>query len=154
MHIFEKCLALAFSLIILGQAYLVRRYVGTWLFPACIFGLFWFGLTLIPLVVLLTVPIDPWGTGFILLCLAAFSFSVFFFPWSEAFKANGLKTQPTPPVYGSPFLKKTFYALSCATVACILIDSLAQGLSFHDLIFNLIAASAAYRDLVSYGYLT
>ncbi len=82
MHIFDKCLALVFSLMILGQAYLVRRYVGTWLFPACLFGLFWFGLAFIPLVVLPTVPIDPWGTGFILLCLAAFSFSAVFFPWS------------------------------------------------------------------------
>ncbi len=146
MHVFDKCVALVFSLMILGQAYLVRRYVGTWLFPACLFGLFWFGLTLIPLVVLLTVPIDPWGTGFILLCLAAFSFSVFFFPWSEAFKKNAVKREVTPLVYGSPFLKKMFYALVCATVACILADSFMQGISLHDLLFNLIAVSAAYRD--------
>jgi oligosaccharide repeat unit polymerase len=150
---FGKCLALVFSLMILGQAYVVRRYAGTWLFPACIFGLLWFGFTFVPLVVLFAVPIDPWGTGFILLCLSAFSFTAFLFPWSEAYKKNVLKREATPPVYESPFLKKTFYVLSSATVACILADTFAQGISLHDILFDLIATSALYRNFVSFDYL-
>jgi oligosaccharide repeat unit polymerase len=148
---FNKCLALAFSLMVLGQAYLVRRHVGTWLFPACLFGLFWFALTIIPLVALLTVPIDPWGTGFILVCLTVFSFTALFFPWSEAFKKNALKRQETP--LASPFLKRVFYALSSATVICVVLDSLAQGATFHDLLFDLIATAASYRDMVSFDTL-
>src|SRR6266436_455289 len=65
MHIYEKCFALVFSLMILGQAYLVRRYVGTWLFPACIFGLFWFGFTFFPLAILFWVPVNPYAIAFI-----------------------------------------------------------------------------------------
>jgi oligosaccharide repeat unit polymerase len=147
---FGKCLALVFSLMILGQAYLVRRRVGTWLFPACLFGLFWFGFTFVPLVVLLTVPIDPWGTGSILLCLMSFSFTAFLFPWSEAFKKNALKRQATPHVYESPFLRKVFYALSSVTLVCIVLDSLAQGISIHDLLYDLIATAAWYRNLDSF----
>jgi len=153
MHTIEKCLALAFSLMILGQAYYVRRIVGTWLFPACIFGLFWFGLTVIPLVVLLTVPIDPWGTAFILVCLIAFSFSAVLFPWSKAFKANALKNQLMSLDYASPFLNQVFYVLSLATVACIVIDSLAQGVTLRDLLFDLIATAASYREMASFDNL-
>ena len=153
MHTLEKCLALAFSLMILGQAYLVRRYVGTWLFPACLFGLFWFGFSFIPLVVLLTIPINPWGTGFILLCLAAFSFSAFPFRWSDAFKKNVLERETAAPLYSSSFVKRVFYALSSATVACILVDSLAQGATFHYLMFDLIATAATYRDMASFDNL-
>ena len=65
---FDKCLALSFSLMILGQAYLVRRYVGTWLFPACLFGLFWFGYTFVPLAILFWVPAEPYAIAFIFLC--------------------------------------------------------------------------------------
>lgn len=148
-----KCLALVFSFLILGQAYLVRKYVGTWLFPACLFGLFWFGFSFIPLVVLLAVPISPWGTGFILLSLAVFSSSSLFFPWSEAYKKNVLKAEAARLVYGSPFLRKTFYTLTAATVVCIVVDSISQGATFHDLVFDLIATAASYRDMASFDTL-
>lgn len=149
--LFDKCLALVFSLMILGQAYLVRRCVGTWLFPACLFGLFWFALTFVPLVVLPTVPISLWGTGFILCCLVAFSCSAFPFLWSKAFRENTTKRKSSPLVNGSPFLMKTFYVLSLATLVCILMDSFAQGFSLHDLIFDLIATAASYRNLGTFG---
>src|ERR1700675_4876209 len=103
--IVEKCLALAFSLMILGQAYRVRRYVGTWLFPACLFGLFWFGYTFLPLAILFWVPIQPYGTAFIFLCTVAFSMGSLFFDWKTAFVRNGQKRETTVLVYGSSFLK-------------------------------------------------
>ncbi|HVB56359.1 MAG TPA: hypothetical protein VNE63_08020 [Candidatus Acidoferrales bacterium] len=144
-------MALIFSLMILGQAYFVRRYVGTWLFPACLFGLFWFCLTFFPLIVLFNVPINPLGVGFILLCLAAFSSSALIFPWQERLKENILKRETTLLVFQNPFLKRTFYVLSSVTTLCIVLDSLAQGVSLHDLVYNLITTAASYRNLVSFG---
>src|SRR5438094_6796093 len=99
---FDKCLALAFSLMILGQAYLVRRYVGTWLFPACLFGLFWFGYTFFPLAILFWVPVQPYATAFLFVCTVAFSMGSLAFDWKTAFTRNGQKCETAAVVYGRP----------------------------------------------------
>src|SRR2546421_9737279 len=121
---FGKCLALAFSLMILGQAYLVRRHVGTWLFPACIFGLFWFGYTFFPLALLFWVPVNAYATGFIFLCTLAFSMGLLLFDWKTAFARNEWKRETTASMYGNPFLKKAFYAATLLALAFIILDSL------------------------------
>jgi len=144
---FEKCLALVFSLMILGQAYLVRRYVGTWLFPACIFGLFWFGYTFIPLAVLFWVPADPYAIAFILLCTLAFSIGSLPFDWKTAFKRNARKRETAALVYGNSFLKAVFYVSTLTSLVFLILNSLAQGISLHDLLFDLYASAAAYADL-------
>src|SRR5262245_17797861 len=99
---FDKYLALIFSLTILGQAYLVRRYVGTWLSPACLFGLFWFGFTFFPLTILFWIPVNWLSIGFILLCMTAFTAPVLLFDWKTALKRNLQK--PAPAIYGNDFL--------------------------------------------------
>src|SRR5215469_7723696 len=106
---FNKCVALVFSLMILGQAYLVRRYVGTWLFPACLFGLFWFAYTFFPLATLFWVPVQPYAIAFILVCTVAFSMGSVLFDWKTAFGRNARKTETAALVYGSPVLKRVFY---------------------------------------------
>jgi oligosaccharide repeat unit polymerase len=150
MQIFDKCLALVFSLLILGQAYLVRRYVGTWLFPACIFGLFWFGYTFFPLALLFWVPVNPWAIGFLFVCSVAFSMGFLVFDWKSAYVQNG---QKSASIYGSRFMKQFFYGSCFSALLCVVLDSLAQGISLHDLFFNLIISAAAYRDLASFDNL-
>src|SRR5713226_639943 len=100
MDVFEKCLALVFSLMILGQAYLVRRSVGSWLFPACLFGLFWFGYTFVPLAILFWVPVNPYATGFLFVCTLAFSLGSLAFDWKAAFARNAWKGETSVAVYG------------------------------------------------------
>jgi oligosaccharide repeat unit polymerase len=150
---FDKCLALIFSLMILGQAYLVRRLVGTWLFPACIFGLFWFGFTFLPLAILFWVPVNPYAIGFIFLCTMAFSLGLVPFDWKTAFKRNAQKREIAAMVYGSGFLRRAFYATALGSLVFVILDTLEQGISLHDLLFNLITSAAAYRELVTYGNL-
>jgi oligosaccharide repeat unit polymerase len=147
---FEKCLALIFSLMILGQAYWVRRYIGTWLFPACIFGLFWFGFTFFPLAVLFWVPVRWYAIGFIFLCTVAFSLGSVPFDWRRAFERNKEKGETTALAYGTPFLKTSFYMLTFASLMFVILDSLAQGISLHDMFFDLIGSAAVYRDMASF----
>src|SRR5690349_16630361 len=142
MHIFDKCLALAFSLMILGQAYLVRRYVGTWLFPACIFGLFWFGYTFFPLALLFWVHVNPWAIGFLFMCSVAFSMGTLAFDWKTAFAKNELKRDTV--MYRSRFLDRAFYVATLTAFLFVIFDSLAQGVSLHDLFLDLITSAAAY----------
>src|SRR5258707_7793711 len=114
MYIFEKCLALVFSLLILGQAYLVRRYVGTWLFPACIFGLFWFGFTFFPLAILFWVPVNPYAIAFVFVCAVAVLMGSLVFYWETAFLRKAGKRGTAAGVYGSRFLRKSFYSTTLA----------------------------------------
>lgn len=145
---FDKSLALTFSLMILGQAYLVRRYVGTWLFPACIFGLFWFGYTFIPLAVLFWVPVQPYAIAFIFFCAVAFSMGSLFFDWRAAFGRNGQKRGTAGVVYGSSFLKRVFYVLTVSSIVFLILDLLEQGFSVHDLLFDLQVSAATYADML------
>jgi oligosaccharide repeat unit polymerase len=143
----DKCIALAFSLLILWQAYALRRFVGTWLFPACLYGLLWFGLTFMPLVVLFSVPVEPHALGFILLCLLAFTVSALFFDWKTAFRKNAQKINTVEVTYGSGFLKFTFHLSVAASLILITLNSYFQGISPHDLVFDLFASAQAYADM-------
>jgi len=145
----DKWLALAFSLMILGQAYLVRRYVGTWLFPACLFGLFWFGFTFFPLAVLFWIPVHPYAIGFIFLCTLAFSLGSVVFDWRSAFERNKEKCDNAGQVYGSSFLKVVFYASTLSSLAFLILNLLLQGFSLTDLFFDLFTSAGAYADLVA-----
>jgi oligosaccharide repeat unit polymerase len=142
----SKFAALGFSLLILGQAYAVRKCVGTWLFPACLFGLFWFLLTFFPLLILFSVPVEPYAIGFILLGCVAFSCGTFWFNWSSAFKRNTLKSEPSE-IYGSRFLALAFFATTLSAVVLVVANSLAQGVTLHDLVFNLFLSAQVYADL-------
>ena len=148
MDVFEKCLALAFSLMILGQAYLVRRAVGTWLFPACLFGLFWFGYTFVPLAVLFSVPAEPYAIAFIFLCTAAFSIGSLPFDWKTAFESNARKLETAARVYGSTFLKVVFCLSTLASLVFLALNLFDQGISLHDLVSDLYASAAAYASLL------
>ncbi len=145
---FDKCLALAFSLMILGQAYLVRRYVGTWLFPACIFGLFWFGYTFFPLAILFWVPVNPYAIAFIFLCTVAFSMGSLAFDWKTAFARNTWKRETTAVVYGSRFLRNVFYATTLSSLLFLVLNLVVQGFSLRELFIDLYASASAYADLV------
>src|SRR6266480_2454914 len=147
IDVFDKCLALAFSLMILVQAYLARRYVGTWLVPACLFGLFWFGFTFIPLAILFWVPAHPAAIAFLFLCTLAFSMGSLPFNWKTAIERNALKRETTALVYGSPFLKVVFYLSTVASLVFLTLNLFAQGFSPHDLFFDLYASAAAYANL-------
>jgi len=144
----DKCLALVFSLMILGQAYLVRRYVGTWLFPACLFGLFWFGYTFVPLAILFWVPVNPYAVAFLFLCTLAFSMGSLFFDWKTAFVRNGQKCETATLVYGSPFLKRTFYLLALASIAFLILDLFEQGFTLQELFFDLQVSAATYANML------
>lgn len=108
------------------------------------FGLFWFGMTIIPLLALWAVPISPYGVALILLCYFFFSASIVFSPryWPVA---------RNPGVFSGRYLRKWFILSAIGAIFCAILDSRAQGISLNTLAFHMIAAAATYRDLVSLG---
>lgn len=147
MDLLEKGVALIFSLLILGQAYVVRRRVGTWLFPGCLFGLFWFGYTFIPLLLLLTVPVSAGAIGFIALCTVTFSAGGLLHDWRAAFDRNARKLAEGPGLYDNGVLRLTFFLAVAAASVCLVANSLTQGITVNDLVFNFYVSAATYAEM-------
>lgn len=145
----QKLLAIAFSLLILVQAWAVKRYVGTWLFPGCILGLFWFAYTFVPLVLVFHAPVEPMSVAFILLGCAAFSLSGLFFDWKRAYQA-GRETR-SHARYDGVFLKLAFYALSIIVVVCLMVNWRLQGFTFVQIVFDFYETSLQYVTLRNRG---
>jgi oligosaccharide repeat unit polymerase len=144
----DKCLALLFSIMILAQAYVVRRLAGTWLFPACLFGLFWIGYTFIPLTILFWVPAEPYAVAYIFLSTLSFSAGSLVFDWKTAFQVNGRKRSSAGAMYRSTYLRRVFYLLTVMCVVFLALDLSYQGISLHDVFFELPASALMYASLL------
>ncbi|QDZ06950.1 oligosaccharide repeat unit polymerase [Sphingomonas panacisoli] len=133
----EKLLSAMLSMCILLQAYQVRRTVGTWLFPACLYGLFWFLMTFVPIVVLPLVPTPAFGVFLILLMAVAFSFGSLSVDWHAAAR---LAARPTiARMYDHYPIRLSLLLSMAMAIVCLLVNSRIQGISF-DRMFTFDAA--------------
>ncbi|MGZ8189894.1 MAG: O-antigen polymerase [Methylococcaceae bacterium] len=144
--IFYKCIALVFSLMILGNAFVIKRWVGTWLFPAGIFSLFWFMYTFFPLLFMFTVPINPWSVIFIWCCSLVFSLSTILFNWKRVFRRNSLK-DGADKYFNTRFLFITFYIFSFFSLPFFYLSMLSHGFSIHDMFFNIFETAGKYAQM-------
>lgn len=142
----DKLLAILFSFLILGQGYAVRRMVGTWLFPACLFALFWFAYTIIPLLMLFTVPFEPMAMGFILAGNLAFSLGSVGFNWKQAMLRNGEKDAASIACLSGPYMQKVFYGTAALAIIFVIISSAMNGLDLYSMIFNVYESAAMYTE--------
>lgn len=147
----EKIIAIFFSLLILANAICIRSVVKTWLFPACIFALFWFLMTFIPLIALFQVPAQPLAIAFIFFCTLAFSASTYLFNWGVAIKRNTLKIPLGDSYFNNRLLRYTFYTLQPIILLFIVLHSLDQGITFNDLRFDFYENSGKYAALRGSG---
>lgn len=142
MEIADKLVAIFLCIAVLVQAVVVRRIVGTWVFPACLFGLFWFLATAVPLVVLFTVPFNPLAMVYIFAACVCFSLTALPFHWREGFAVNA-RRGPTENL-GSPFLVWSFYALSAGASVALVISIAQQGFTLTDILFNFFVVANQY----------
>lgn len=142
ISLIDKYLSLFFSLLIFSNAYLIKKMYNNWLFPACLYSLFWFGYTFFPLIFVSGVPIEPLSILYIYVSSLIFTVTTFFFPWSIALTRNKNKL-PLNNTYNST-IKTSFFLLSILAFIFLLINSFIQGFSINDLIFNFFESSAAY----------
>jgi oligosaccharide repeat unit polymerase len=142
--ILSKLLALLFSAMILANAVLVRRIVGTWLFPAVLFSLFWFLFTALPLLVLFTVPVNPWCVLFIWAGTAMFSLSsLVYFDWPAAHRAN--REKPSPVEYfNTRFLRLVFAGAALLSIPCFFLNMAAQGFQIRDMWSGMFEIATSY----------
>lgn len=142
---FDKPLAVFYSLMILGQAAVLRAYIGTWIAPACLWGLFWFMFTFVPLVALWDVPVNPNAVGYLLVASILFSLTALPFSWKRAFRLR--REQPVTNDLGSIFMVQAFYAISVIAILSLLIDLWIQGVTVIDAVMSPMQVAARMIDL-------
>ncbi|MWL88211.1 MULTISPECIES: O-antigen polymerase [unclassified Cupriavidus] len=137
----EKLMALSFSLMILGQAMALRLYAGTWIVPGCIFGLFWFLYTFVPLLFLWDVPANVYAVAYIFVACLVFSLGALPFRWRLGFEMRAKNAGALN--YGSPFMLRAFYVTSMITAVSLIIDLHIQGVSLKQVVTNPLAIAGA-----------
>jgi oligosaccharide repeat unit polymerase len=138
----DKVLAICFSFAIFAQAIVVRRLVGTWLVPACLFALLWFLCTAVPLICLFTVPVNPWAMFYIFCACSVFSLTALPFPWKKALLAKQMRGPSQN--YNSAFIVSCFYGMSAAAVVFMIISIAEQGFSISDIFSDFFAVAGQY----------
>jgi len=153
IEVIMKLFAISFSFLILAQAYLIKRYVGTYIFPASLFSLAWFLFTIIPLVTLFFVPINPLSILYILICVSAFSLSSLPFNWVLAYKTNAKKNIHDLHIFNSKFLKFLFYIFFLSSIIFSTVRIRSCGFDLYSILFNPIETSGRFAALRGHGQL-
>jgi oligosaccharide repeat unit polymerase len=156
--ILSKLLAVAFSLLLLIQAYAIKRLAGSYLIPGSLFSFAWFFFTFIPLVLLFDVPINPFAILYIVVAILAFSLSAIPFNWRFAFEKNTEKEATILPKLNSRFIRVSLYISIVLAVIFSVLFVLSNGFplsSFRTDFINTSARYAALRgnEFLEYGVL-
>lgn len=144
MDIFERLLAISFSLGILGLGMLLRRLSGSWATPAALFCGFWFLFSFIPLLALYYLPVNPLALGYLFLCCLAFSLPSLGVDWQFALRSNAAHAASRGAYLASPLIRAVFVTSFFTSVLFILLDLLVQGISLTEMISNFFVASNSY----------
>lgn len=141
----SKGLSIFLSCLIFLNAYCMSKFAKTWLFPACIFSLFWFVYTFFPLIILYNVPINPLAILYIFVCTFIFSLSSLLFNWEGAFKKNAEKIKEGgAQLFDSYFLKIFFFAGQLFVIVTILVNLSINGIEITDYIKNFWVTTNAF----------
>lgn len=117
--------------------------VGTWLFPATLFSLFWFVFIFFPLIIMFEIPINPWAVGYLSLLVILFSWTFIFFNWKKAF-SNNLDKPPANEVYDTKLLRVTLWFSIFFSVVSSIKVMLVQGFSLSELYDDIVLVAAKY----------
>jgi len=139
-----KLLAIGLSFSVFFQCYLIKRKVGTYLFPPCIFSMAWFVFTICPLIFLWQIPVNPLGMAYILICTLVFSLSALPFNWAKAYKLNSKKCKNDLKVFDTKFLKYCFFISIALAILFAMLAAIENGFSLQKMIFSVMETSNDY----------
>ena len=147
MIIAYKLLAIFFSFLLFIQAYIIKTETGTYLVPASLFSLMWFFFSLIPLIVLFGVEINPLSIFYIFLAVFSFSLSAIPFNWRFAFEKNKENKPITLIKLNSGFLRYSFYVSIFLSFVFSSYLVMSNGFDLASFGSNFIETSAKYAAL-------
>ncbi len=145
MHeiVYSRGVALAFSFMILMNAYLFRRITGAWTTPPVVISLAWFFYTVIPAAVFFSVPINSLSILYIFACVLVFSLPALFLPWRPSPKIFNVKRLQNGAFWDRPTVS-VYVALVFISIALIVPHLALQGIAVDDFFSNLHGTSGRY----------
>lgn len=147
-----KLVAIFFSLLLLLQAYLLKKVTGSYLSPASLFSFAWFLFSFVPLVVLPHIPVNPAGTIFIFFTTQAFSLSAIPFNWKFAMEENKKKASAAGR-FNTVFFRYAFYFSILLSLILSFNFVLSNGFTLMQFAMDFIGTSARYAALRGNEYL-
>lgn len=149
-----KVLAILASLLIFGQAFYIRKAVGTYIFPAGLMALAWFFYTFIPLVFLYDVPINPIPVLYIAVCILAFSLSALPFNWKQAFLVNQSKALENATRLDGKLMRYFFFISVFYSILFTTFTIEASGFYLESIVTNLRWVAARFAGMRAEGKIT
>ncbi len=144
----EKFFAIAFSLLILLNGFVIAKIARTWFTPSGIISIFWFAYTFFPLAMVFNAPVNALSVLYISLAIFFFTLSSYALNWRAAFLLNQSKLQSALYLeFHTRFLRYSFYAIQYFSIFVVFLDIYAQGFSINDIVFNLMETSSRYISL-------
>lgn len=147
MDTLDRILSYALSLAILLLALMLRKVTRTWATPACLFAMYWFVFTMVPLLALDFVPVSAIAMIYILLACVAFALPAFFTSWEACLRRNAELAPLRKHYLDSPAVRWLFALSGLTSTAFILLDLLVQGISWTEMVFNFFESSNTYLEL-------
>jgi oligosaccharide repeat unit polymerase len=141
-------LSLLLSVLIILTGYCASRWAKTWLVPGAIFSIFWFGYTFFPILFLYGMPINVYAMGYIFIAVFCFVLPTFLVTWRGALIANKRKVELGVRLeFHARFLSYAFYIVQMLVIVILVLDILAQGFTFGNIVFNLMETSSQYISM-------
>ncbi|MDE3236494.1 MAG: oligosaccharide repeat unit polymerase [Bacteroidota bacterium] len=144
---FLKLIAIFFSSLIFFQSYITKKLVGTYIIPAAMFSVIWFLYTIIPLLILPTIQINPLSVLYIFICSFSFGISALPFNWKKAFAKNKSKKEKVYCTFNSSFLRYIFYTSCILAFVFSTLIMITNGFSMALLMSNLLETSGLYAAM-------
>lgn len=146
----SKTFAIAACFTLFWQAKYIKRVLGTYIFPASLMALAWFFYTIIPIVFLFNIPINPIAICYISICVLAFSLSALPFNWEKALTLNEKNSANYFQLYNNLFMRILFFISALMAIYCstkVVLDAEDSLFTLQNIIFNLGKVSARFAEM-------
>ena len=124
----------------------MKHAVGTWIYPACLYGLFWFAFTLFPVVLVPGTYSSPYAVGYILANCLAVSLGGRFVSFAQSYRSAPSFEEHDRRVFSSPMVQLIFVGCVISALACLMVDATIQGVSLSALTSDFFAVSNSFMS--------
>lgn len=132
--------SLFISSLFLVNILFLKKVFKTWFLPASLYSFFWLFYTFTPLVFLPNLPVNPLAITYIYVSSIFFTLPTFLFKWTD------FSFRTTHTLLNQSLMLRIFYVISVGSVICFFLNSIIQGFSIQQLVFNLFESAAMYAE--------
>jgi hypothetical protein len=135
MDFFEsRTVVIILCMTMLVAAIVFRLKSRSWSNPSVVFALFWFGMTLLPVLAVPQIEASPRAIGYILSAIVAFGLPVFFWNWVPLVATAKARAGQVNPILSSNYFLLLFILVELIIFATIALNVKVQGFPISTLL--------------------